>query len=376
LRTGLGLIALVTFCAGCAPVSKLPDLDKNDVKAEQRREQIAQMRSYFTELHRVHTVSYRIRVANTSFCRDRVAAQIGLFAATPQSLPQRFRSFAYEAMDLSWARPTVISLVDGAPAARAGILDHDEIISLDGELIPVTGTARWMDRWFKKNGEKEVSINLRRKGEDKTVTVKPVTGCSIPIQYVVDDEANAYTDDRRIVIQSGIVALAKTDAQLATVIGHELGHVWLQHLSKHLVNAAIGTIAGAAVDGSFLLGAIWTGGAFTREFQKAGLRAYSVAFEREADYVGAYFAARAGYDLAGVEEFWWAMGQAHPDSLRFARSHPLAPVRFVQMKGVAEEIAGKQRKHLPLVPDLKTIAADGQASDPSETRGASALTPE
>jgi len=151
------------------------------------------------------------------------------------------------------------------------------------------------------------------------------------------------------------------------VIGHELGHVWLQHREKRLGNFAVGTLAGAAVDGSFLLGAIWTGGTFTREFQKAGTRAYSVAFEREADYVGAYFAARAGYDLTGAEEIWWAMGQTHPDSLRFARSHPLAPVRFVQMKRVAAEIAEKQRNHVPLVPDLKEIA-DAQASETADLK--------
>lgn len=369
MRTGLGLIALLTLCTGCGPVSKLPELDKDEVKAEQRREQIAQMRTYYGQLHRVHSVAYRIRVANASFCRDRVAAQIGVFAATPQSLPRRFRSFAYEAMDLSWVRPTVISLVDGSPAAQAGIRDHDELVSLDGEFIPLTGTVGWMDRWLKKNGEKKVAVNFRRNGEDKTITVMPVIGCSIPVQYVTTDEANAYTDGQKIVINSGIVALAKTEAQLATVIGHELGHVWLQHGTKKLGNAVLGTVAGAAVDGSFLLGAIWTGGAFTREFRKAGLRANSVAFEREADYVGAYFAARAGYDLNGAEEIWWTMGQTHPDSLRFARSHPLVPMRFVQMKRVAQEIAEKQRKHLPLVPNLKEIA-DAQARGTADATAA------
>jgi beta-barrel assembly-enhancing protease len=57
-----------------------------------------------------------------------------------------------------------------------------------------------------------------------TVSVTPVTGCSIPIQYVTSDEVNAFTDDERIVIYSGIAALAKTDAQLAIIISHDLAH--------------------------------------------------------------------------------------------------------------------------------------------------------
>jgi hypothetical protein len=346
-------VAGAILCAACAPVSKLPALDKDEIKAEQRREQIAQMRNYFAELHRVDSVAFRIRVANRHFCRSRVSAQIGVFAATPDSLPRRFRSFASEAMDLTWARPTIISLVEGSPAAKAGIRDHDELVSFNGELIPVTGTPKWMAKWLERNGEKPVSVNLRRDGNDMTVSVTPVTGCSIPIQYVVSDEANASTNEERIAINSGIVALAKTDAQLATIIGHELAHSNLGHLYKKEFNMMVGALSGLTVDA-----ALQTSGVFTRAFANAGLNAYSVGFEREADYVGAYYAARAGYDIAGAEELWFAMGQTHPNDLRFARTHPISPVRFLQMKKVAEEIAEKQRKHLPLVPDLKLAEAE------------------
>jgi hypothetical protein len=70
-------------------------------------------------------------------------------------------------------------------------------------------------------------------------------------------------------------------------------------------------------------------------------------------------AARAGYDLAGVENVWREMGQTHPDSIRWAKTHPTATARFIQMREVAAEIADKKRRHLPLVPDLK-VAADAQ----------------
>jgi predicted Zn-dependent protease len=46
-----------------------------------------------------------------------------------------------------------------------------------------------------------------------------------------------------------------------------------------------------------------TGSLFTRELGRPGRLAFSVDFEREADYVGAYYAARAGYDLVGAGEF-------------------------------------------------------------------------
>ncbi len=147
--------------------------------------------------------------------------------------------------------------------------------------------------------------------------------------------------------------MAHTDAQLAAVIGHELAHSNLGHLHKKSINMVLGWVGGAAIDGGFALGGIYTDGTFARHLGEAGVMAYSVEFEREADYVGAYYAARAGYDLAGVEEFWRAMGEMHPDSIRFAKTHPTTPVRFIQMREVAAEIADKKRRHLPLVPELK-----------------------
>ena len=106
-----------------------------------------------------------------------------------------------------------------------------------------------------------------------------------------------------------------------------------------------------------MTGGISTGGAFGKEFRKVGARAFSVNFEREADYVGAYYTARAGYDLDGVEEVWRAFGLAKPESIRIASTHPIMPVRFVQMRKVAAEIAEKRRRNLPLVPDLKFMPA-------------------
>jgi hypothetical protein len=343
--------------AACAPVSKLPALPADEVLAEQRLEQIAHIRKYYNELHRVDTVAFRIRTANRADCGGWESAQIGLHAATPQSLPSKYRSYSREALDLTWARPTVISVVEGSPADQAGIIKGDEIIALNGELIPLTSTANWMAGWLKHHGPKPLEANVRRDGVDRTVTITPVMGCAIPIEYVTRDDTNAYTDGKKIVIYSGIVALMKTDAQLAHLMGHELAHANLGHGDKKRFNKILGLVGGSLIDAALISGGVSTGGAFGKEFEKAGLRAYSVSFEREADYVGAYYAARAGYDLTGVEEFWRAMGLANPDSIRLGRTHPIAPARFVQMQKVAAEIADKRRRNLPLVPDLKFMQA-------------------
>ena len=95
-----------------------------------------------------------------------------------------------------------------------------------------------------------------------------------------------------------------------------------------------------------------------RELGHAGRLAFSVDFEREADYVGAYYAARAGYDLAGAEEFWRAFSLENPDSILAATTHPVTSVRFVQIQKVVAEIADKRRRNVPLIPEIKVSEAE------------------
>ena len=348
------------------PDSMLPDLPRDVVAAEQRAQQIAQLRKYYSERHRVDSVAFRIRTANVADCRDRIAAQIGLTAATPRSLPRRYWSYAAEALSIGWSRPTAISVVEGSPAAQAGLVAGDEIIALNGELIPTRGTANWMRRWFAENGTTPVRIDTRRDGLHRTVTATPIMGCSIPIEYRVDDTVNAYASDFNIVINSAFLALTRTDAELAMVIGHELAHSNLGHLDKTRWNILVGTAAGAAIDIAIHAGGVSTGGAFRRQFGRLGALAYSAGFEREADYVGAYYVARAGYDTKGTEEIWRRMAFVHPHSILNARTHPIAAVRFVQIQKTTAEIEDKKRRGLPLSPELKVIASAYSVEETTE----------
>jgi predicted Zn-dependent protease len=186
------------------------------------------------------------------------------------------------------------------------------------------------------------------------VSSKPGAGhCAIPIYLETNPEANAYTDYSKIVIQSGWLRLTRTEADLAAVVGHELAHNTMGHYRKKQLNGFIGAVGGTVIDGGFLLGGISTGGAFSGYLQTAGMNAFSVGFELEADYIGAYYAARAGYDVSGIEEVWQRLSLENPASIRKASTHPTTPVRYLQMRKVIAEIAEKKAKNLPLLPELK-----------------------
>jgi beta-barrel assembly-enhancing protease len=346
--------ACLVLCAACVgPSANFPALPADDVAAERRRQEIAQLRDYYAQLHRLDSVAFRIRTANSADCKGWVTGHIGLLAVTPRSLPRKFQSFSAEALNLRWARATVVSVVEGSPAAAAGIVKGDELMTFNNELVPVTGTTRWIGDFLLANGDKPIQVVLKRDGVDRTLELKPTIGCAIPVRLEIAADANAFTDFSKIVIHSGILRLARSDDQLAVVVGHELAHVNMDHYGKKLQNRLLGEFGGALIDGGFLLGGIYTGRAFTDYMGTVGARVFSPEFEREADYVGAYYATRAGYDLAGAEEIWAAMGIEDPTSIRKGTSHPTFPVRFLQMRKVAEEIADKKRRNLPLVPELK-----------------------
>jgi Zn-dependent protease with chaperone function len=358
LRGKTFVIASSLLCAACGPISRLPPLPSAEVETERRKEQIDHIRDYFAQLSRLDNVSFRIRVANRKDCKDRVSAQIGLGAGTVASLPRKYRSFSHEALSVSWTQATVLSVAETSPAAAAGIKPGDHLLTFNNEPVPRYRTARWIGTFVRNNGERPIQILVRRDGVDEIHTVVPVTACAIPIELKTDSDVNAFTTDDEIVVHSSILRLARTDAQLALVVGHELAHSNLGHLGKQRTNAILGWAGGAAIDAGIMLGGISTGGAFTRQFTRAGAQAFNVAFEREADYVGAYYAARAGYELAGAEEFWRALTLENPDTLRIATDHPVTPVRFVQMQKAAAEIADKQRRGLPLHPELKSTETD------------------
>ncbi|HKS87665.1 MAG TPA: M48 family metallopeptidase [Pseudolabrys sp.] len=346
------------LCAACAPISKLPALPTADVEAERRKQEIDQIRDYFAALGRLSNVAFRLRVANRADCKEWAWAQIGLYAGTVPSLPRKFRSFSHEALSLSWTQATALTVAETSPAALAGIQPGDQLLTFNNEPVPRSDTAGWIGGFVRHNGVKPIRIMIRRDGTDKVINVTPIVACAIPIELKSDSTPNAITDDDGILVHTSMLRIARTDPELALVIGHEMAHANLGHLRKQRTNMIIGWTGGAVIDAAVTLSGIPTNGLFSRQLARAGARAYSISFEREADYVGAYYAARAGYDLAGATDVWRTFALEEPANLRIATDHPVTPVRFVQLKQVVAEISYKKEHGLPLTPELRTTQAD------------------
>ena len=343
---------LVLGCGG--PSTEIPTVGSGDIAQERERQLAYQFQAYVAQNSRLQQVYHHVATANAEFCGARVAQRMGFIAVTPQDLPERYREIGRAVLQLDEGRPTVIAVAEHGPASKAGIVAGDILVALNGEPVAVGANAReWMATRLNDRSRSRIRVGVLRQGKQHLLDVAPVLACAYPISLHIDSNVNAFTDGQQIVVHSGILRVAQSDAELAIVVGHELAHITMGHIDKMKGNQVAGAFGGLIVDVALAAAGVNTQGAFTRGFGNLGGQAYATDFEREADYVGAYFVARAGFNSAEAEKFWRAMAEESPRQIFYAGLHPASPERFLLMQRANDEIAHKRRLNLPLRPELK-----------------------
>ncbi len=136
----------------------------------------------------------------------------------------------------------------------------------------------------------------------------------------------------RILVYTGILPVARDDAGLAAIIGHEVGHVMAHHTAERisqyeLINIA-GAVAGAAGLSDLTMAALGLGA------QVGVLLPYSRANESEADHIGLLLMAKAGYDPRESVALWQRMRRTSGESGRgpeFLSTHPDPETRIADL---------------------------------------------
>ena len=102
-----------------------------------------------------------------------------------------------------------------------------------------------------------------------------------------------------VYISRGLLALANTEAELAGVLAHEIGHVTARHSAQRYSSSVVAGL------GTALLGAVVGGSAAQLGQQGAAiyLQGYSRDQEFEADMLGVRYLARTGYETASMASF-------------------------------------------------------------------------
>ena len=151
----------------------------------------------------------------------------------------------------------------------------------------------------------------------------------------------------KIAVYTGIFPVARTEAGLAAVLGHEVVHALARHGAERmsqgqLTNAALqaaGVAVGASDGGMMSQAAMAALGAGA---QVGVLLPFSRKHESEADYIGILLAADAGYDPRESVSLWERMGQLSGGGgpSEFMSTHPSNETRVDQLKQWMPEAMG------------------------------------
>ena len=162
------------------------------------------------------------------------------------------------------------------------------------------------------------------------------------VTVIKDDKTmNAFAlPGGKIAVYTGIFPVAKTEAGLAAVLGHEVTHALARHgaermsqgqltnVTLQVLGTAAGTAGGNAKLGQAAMAALGAGA------QVGVLLPFSRKHESEADYVGILLAADAGYDPRESIALWERMGQMSGGGApsEFMSTHPSHETRIAQLK--------------------------------------------
>jgi hypothetical protein len=280
---------------------------------------------------RVADVAYRIVTANVALCPD-VKPQTGLVLQSALEYRPRLRADVEAAFHID-DRAAIEAVADGSPAAAAGLQRDDILIAVNGRLLPtpapppasgpddrptslapVESALAAIDAALAAGPAR---VRVQRGAAQLEATLASQPGCAYDARVLPGPSRDASADGLSVFISVGLVDYAKSDDMLALALGHEFAHDLLRH--HHQLDES---------------------------GRSSPPSAYRLA-EQQADYVGLYLTARAGYDISQAPDFWRQLPSKFGD-IRWAPSHR---ERAVSLAATRDEIIGKRQRGEPLTPE-------------------------
>lgn len=182
----------------------------------------------------------------------------------------------------------------------------------------------------------------------RLVTVSDMPNQRYQVTVLNSPTINAFAlPNGQLYLTRGLIALANDNAELASVVAHEMAHVIARHAAiregQVRQAALVNRVANDLLSDPGL-------GALALARSKIALASFSRTQEIEADTIGIGIASRAGFDPYGAQRFLTAMGAnaalrsreagLDPGSPDFLSSHPATPERVNNATLHARQISG------------------------------------
>lgn len=235
----------------------------------------------------------------------------------------------------------------------------------------------YIDDWLVDDYLNAVSHKLAIAAQDQYL------GAYVPnfeVFGVRDPQINAFSLPGGFIgVNTGLIEVTQTESELASVLGHEMGHVLQRHIARSisqqrqsgyaaLAGLLFGVLAGLVAHSADLGEAMVLG---SQALAVDNQLRFSRAAEHEADRTGFRMLAGAGYDPYAMAEFFRRLEAASHDSgvvPAYARTHPLTTERIADMEDRARRTPYRQPTQSPEYFFVRARAAVLQANYPSDLR--------
>ena len=238
------------------------------------------------------------------------------------------------------------------------ILDDDEFIQQSSnEYYTLINKAQLLDN----TNDGQIVINVARRLIQAVENYLAQIGRSDytkdyyewDFHLVADNTVNAFCmPGGKIVMFSGILAVANTEEKVAFILGHEMAHALLDH-SRTRISAqnAQNAITSAAWIGSIAMDLVGLGslGSITRAATNVAsigsqfflMNPWGRDQELEADRLGMMIIHWAGYDISHIPTFWQEMSAQNANEHDFFSTHPADSKRIAAMRELMYEIGSE-----------------------------------
>lgn len=234
----------------------------------------------------------------------------------------------------------VLGLTSGCQVVQEPFTGRTQYIMVSQDQEVKLGLSSWADvlKESKASTDQAKIAAVQRVGEAiKVVANRP--DYQWEFRVLASTEANAFClPGGKVAVYEGLFQFVANDAELAAVVGHEIGHAIARHgaerMSENMVVQAGAGVAAAAVSSK------------TPEEQQKWMTAYggltTVGFmlpfsrthEYSADTIGLMLMARAGYDPHAAVDFWQKFGAGKQSGPLgdFLSTHPADSKRIESLK--------------------------------------------
>ncbi len=211
---------------------------------------------------------------------------------------------------------------------QIGAQEHEKVVGEYG-LYKHEGLQKYV---------REVGVKVAKRTERPEITYQ---------FYLLDSPVvNAFAlPGGYVYLTRGLMALANSESEMASVLAHEIGHITARHSAERYSQGVV-----TAIGSSVLSAAIGSDGISTALGVGSNLymSSYSRGQENQADTLGIRYLSRSGYDTTAMSSFLSNLradtaleakidGKPSSDATNYFATHPATAERVAKTKGEARD---------------------------------------